>query len=71
MINTENAQKAILTAIEEACHINLSVDVKNLSEALGTLVNAEIQDKMSNYALTHCPECQDHLDEGDFPQEIN
>jgi len=71
MINTENAQKAILTAIEEACRINLSVDAKNLSEALATLINMEIQEKMSEYALTHCPECQKHLDDGEFPQEIH
>lgn len=70
METTNNAKQAILTAIEEACRINLSVDAKTLSEAYQMLVNADIQMVMSNYAITHCPECQEHLDDGDFPQEI-
>jgi len=67
---TNNAKQAILDALIETCKADLGSNAKAFAEAYQMLVNADIQVAMSTYALKHCPECQKHLDDGEFPQEI-
>jgi len=70
MINTETTKDAILKAIIDCADKQLGHDARHFADAYSALVNAEVQVQMTEYALTHCPECQKHLDDGEFPQEI-
>lgn len=44
--------------------------VKIWAEAYATLVQAETQEKMTEFATNHCPECGEHLEEDDFPEDV-
>ena len=68
MIN--KAKQAIFQAIIECCDKQLGHDAKHFADAYSALMEAEAQEKMTQFAIMHCPEHDEHLDDNDFPTEI-